>query len=146
MNEIPWTGRWLGRLARFATQQYGIVLALGLLFAGLSIWLAVETLEMQTGREQLIDPDRPAYERYLRFQEAYEHESFLIVLFDAADDPRRAVAALHALASALREMESPTIEAVHADRGGSFFRQHGLLYASDEEFDRAIGFGRWLSR
>ena len=89
MNETPWTGRWLGRLARFATEQHGVVLCFGLFLAGLSIWLAVGTLETQTGREQLIDPDRPAYERYRRFQEAYDHDSFLVILFDADEEGAR---------------------------------------------------------
>ncbi len=132
------TERLLGRVADAIERRPNLVLVAGIALGALSALAAHHRLRLETGRDQMISADKEFFQHYRAFKDDFPNEGFLIVVLEV-DDRATAAAALQDVMGTIEAASGDDVRGVFFRKGQGFFREHGLLYADDEGFRKAIG-------
>ncbi|MCB9958991.1 MAG: MMPL family transporter [Rhodospirillaceae bacterium] len=121
----------LPRLAEAMARHHPIVIGLWVLLAAASVWLAATRLGIDTGTEEMIDPEVPFRRDSIAFNQAFPAlDEVLLVVIDAPT-PEEADAAAAALAGRL-EPQTDLFGAIAVPAADPFFHRNGLLYLDTE--------------
>lgn len=99
-----WLSRPVERTTRVVLRAPRWTLTLGLVFAGLAIWLAASSLQFKTNRLDLLNPDSGFQKRWLAYLEEFGDQDDVVVVVEGSE-PETIKAAMHELATLLRDEE-----------------------------------------
>jgi uncharacterized protein len=130
--------RLLAASAHLAGRWPKSVLAVALVLAVASIWLAATRLVLNANTDDLISPERPYMQRYRRFLEEVGDTEFIYVVVAHDDAPAAARAAVDELAQALERRDDLDLRALHARIEPEEQRALGSWAMSDTELEEFL--------
>ena len=108
------------------------MIVLFLILTALSIYLSFNYLETHTSRRDLVSDDQPFSQRFTNYTKEFGSLDALILVVEG-ETPTDRERFIEALASRLNGMKG-VVEEIYYRTPITFFKEHGMLYLSDEEF------------